>query len=126
MQTNTITPNRFPVSKLAWGLLLLVVGAVSFTDGIDLWNPREIWRFWPLALIAVGIAGEVDALRLRKSDGSYIILAIGVWQLAATQRFLGLHYGSAMPLGIAVVGLGLILHALIDIPAPKENDRDER
>jgi uncharacterized membrane protein HdeD (DUF308 family) len=126
MQTNTITTKGIPLGKFAWGLVLLVAGLVAFTDAIDLWNPREIWRFWPLALIAVGIAGEVDALRQRKSNGSFIILAVGVWQLAATQRFLGLHYGSAMPLGIAVVGLGLILHALIDVPRTKENDRDER
>lgn len=75
-------------------------------------------------LILVGGASEVDALRQRKSDGSFILIAIGVWMLAATQRFLGLRYGSAMPLAIAIVGLGLMVHALVDVPTKKENDHD--
>jgi hypothetical protein len=116
--------NRIPAAKLGWGLTLLTIGVLAFLDTIDLIEVNDIWRLWPLALIVVGLTGEVDALRVRKSDGSFIVLAIGIWQLAATQRFLGLHYGSAMPLGIAVVGLFLVLHALIDIPASKENARD--
>ncbi len=124
MQTNTLTTNRIPAGKLAWGLTLLVLGVVAFLDAIDLWNVGNLWRLWPLALIALGLAGEFDALRLRKSDGSFIIIAIGVWQLAASQHFLGLRYGSAMPLGIAIAGLGLILHALVDAPAAKETDRE--
>lgn len=127
MQTNTIrtTNDRIPVGQLAWGVVLLVIGVLAFTDAMDVWDVGEIWRLWPLALIAIGFAGEFDALRLRKSDGSFILIAIGVWQLAATQRFLGLRYGSAMPLGIAIVGLGLILHALIDVPRTKEIDREQ-
>lgn len=124
MQTNTLSTHRIPAGKLAWGLTLLVFGVVAFTDAIDLWNVGSIWRFWPLALIAAGLAGEFDALRLRKSDGSFILIAIGVWQLAATQHFLGLRYGSALPLGIAIAGLGLILHALVDVPAAEESDRE--
>jgi hypothetical protein len=89
---------------------------------------RDVVRFWPALLIFIGVSSEVDALRQRQSGGGYIVAAIGVWMLAANQHLFGLSHRSAMPLGIAVVGLGLILHALVDAPvsAKKENHDDRR
>lgn len=118
--------NRISAGKLAGGIVLLVIGIVGFTDAIDLWDAWEVWRLWPLALIFVGVASEADALRQRRSGRGFILIAVGVWMLASTQHFFGLRMGSAMPLGIAIAGLGLVLHALVDLPQTKENDREHR
>jgi len=125
---NSITAEpRIPIGKLAVGLALVAVGILSFIDYLDLTDLRHIWRFWPVLLIFIGVSTEVDALRQRKSSGGYIIAAIGVWFLAAKQHLFGLSHGSAMPLGIAVVGLGIILHALVDDPSlKKERSHDRR
>jgi hypothetical protein len=121
MNDITTTPTT-PLSagKLVFGLALLGVGILAFVDAIDLWDFRELWRFWPVILIALGIAKEVDVLRTRKGDNGYVLIAIGVWLLAATQRFLGLHYDTAFPLGIIVAGLGIIVHAMLGIGTKKE------
>jgi hypothetical protein len=112
------------MGRLAAGIALLLLGVVGFTDAIDLWEPREVLRYWPLALILVGAASEADALRQRRSGGGFVLIAVGVWMLAATQHLFGLRFGSAMPLGIVIVGLGLVLHAIVDVPRKKENDRE--
>ena len=116
-----------PFGQIAFGLALLAVGILSFTDWTDLMDIRDLWRWWPAVLIFIGVSTEIDSLRARKSDGGYIIAAIGVWLLAANLHWFGLRTRSAMPLGIAVIGLGIILHALVDAPvvAKKENG-DER
>jgi hypothetical protein len=120
--TNTTTTgDRIPIGKLAVGIALLLVGILSFTDYIDAFDAHELWRFWPVLLIFIGVSTEVDALRQRRSSGGYIVAAVGVWLLVANQHIFGLSHRSAMPLGIAVVGLGLIVHALV-VP----NDRRER
>lgn len=108
---------RISLGKLAFGIALLLFGILSFTDVLDLIDLREIWRWWPAVLIFIGLSSEIDSLRARKSDGGYILVAVGVWMLAANLHWFGLRMRSAMPLGIAVVGLGVILHALIDAPA---------
>lgn len=118
--------NKIPLGKLAFGIVLLLVGTLAFTDYLDMLDVRDIVRFWPALLIFIGVSSEIDALRERKSGGGYIIAAIGVWLLFATQHFFGLTHRTAMPLGIAVVGLGVILHALVDAPVAgkKENGND--
>lgn len=113
-------PERISTSRLVFGIALFAVGVLAFIDAIDLWDPWQIWRFWPVILIVLGVAKEVDVLQTRKGDNGYILIAIGVWMLAATQHFLGLDYGSAFPIGIVVAGAGIILHALLGIDGKKE------
>ena len=113
-------PARVSAGKLALGIVLVAVGTLAFVDWTDLWNPRELWRFWPVFLIVLGVSAEIDALRTRNGDGGYILIAIGVWLLAATHEFMGLDYVSAFPLGIAVAGMGIILHALMGVDGKKE------
>ena len=118
--------NKIPLGKLAFGIVLLVVGVVGFTDVLDRWDVREIVQYWPVLLIFLGVSSEIDALRQRKSGSGYVLIAVGVWLLVAMQNYFGLTARGALPLAIAVVGLGVIVHALVDTPAPakKENGND--
>ena len=124
MDNTTVTDNHVPMGKLALGIALLLVGVLSFTDYIDVLDLREIWRYWPVFLIFIGAASELDALRQRKAGGGYMLVAVGVWMLVGNHHFFGLSHRTAFPLGVAVAGLGVILHALIDVPVPaKKGER---
>jgi hypothetical protein len=120
------TPQHFSSQKLVFGLVLIVVGALAFIDAIDLWNPRVLWRLWPVGLILLGVASEVDAFRARRSDGGSILIGLGVWFLVATHDIFGLTYRTGFPLAVVVVGLFTTLHALVDHPEPvkKENTNE--
>ena len=113
-------PARLSAGKLVFGIILFAIGVLAFVDAIDLWEPRELWRYWPVILIVIGISNEIDTLRARRGDGGYILVAVGVWMFAATQELLGLDYVTAFPLGIAVAGLGVILHALVGVEEEKK------
>lgn len=121
MDNTTTADNRIPMGKLAVGIVLLLVGLLTFTDYMEMFDLREIWRFWPVFLIFIGVSSEIDSLRERKAGGGYILAAIGVWMLVANHHFFGLNHRTAFPLGIAVVGLGVILHALVDAPRPAKD-----
>ena len=103
-------------NKLIWGLLLIGVGTLLFLGAIDVIHPRHIGRYWPLILIAIGVGGELEAIQKRKGDGSFVLLAVGCWMLAGTFHLFGLSIGGAMPIGLVVAGVFVILHALIDRP----------
>jgi uncharacterized membrane protein HdeD (DUF308 family) len=118
MQTTTVDTDdrKLPAGKLAWGIVLLAIGTLIFFDTIDLFESRPFWHYWPLFMIFLGAAGELDALRARKSDGSFIMLGIGIWMLAGSLELFGLTYRTAFPLAVIVGGLGVIVHAIIDVP----------
>ena len=111
----TEEPARISAGRLVFGIVLFAIGVLAFVDAIDLWEPRELWRWWPLFLIVIGLSNEYDTLRTRRGEGGYVLIAVGVWLLAGSQEFLGLSYATAFPLGIAVAGLGMILHALLGV-----------
>lgn len=117
---------KISAGKLVVGLVLLVVGVATFLETVDLWDSGSLWSYWPLILIAIGTANEIDAIRRRKSGGSYILLGIGVWMLAGSFGLFGLSFGEAMPLAIVVAGLGVLLHAIIDVPTPEKENNHER
>ena len=100
------------------GLVLLAIGIAGIT------NTRELWRYWPLLLIFLGLGFETDTLRARRGDGGYILIAIGVWMLAGSLELFGLGYRSAFPLGVVVAGIGMVLHALLGIT--KETSREQQ
>lgn len=113
-RTNT---DGSPVStpKLAVGVVLMVVGVLLFLDAIDIWNfGRAMRHGWPLILIFLGLVGEIAAFRQRKSAAGHILLAIGIWMFIGVNGYFGLSVGEAMPIGVVVAGLGIVVHALID------------
>jgi hypothetical protein len=117
---------RFPAGKLAVGLVLLGVGIAMLLDAIDAWEIGMLWRFWPLILIAIGLANAYEAFRRRQGDGSYFLLGVGLWMLAGSFNVFGLSYGSAFPIAIIVVGFGAVLHAIIDVPPTAKENGHER
>src|ERR1044071_8065478 len=113
MDNTSITERpRFPVAKLTVGLVLLEIGM--------------LWRYWPLILIALGIVNAYEAFRRRQGDGSYFLLGVGIWMLAGSFNLFGLTYSSAFPLGVIVVGLGAVIHAIVDVPAARKENEHER
>lgn len=130
METTSETTNRIPTGQLFVGMALVAVGVLSFLNAIDVLNFRvsQLVRLWPLVLIFIGLSSEISALRQRKSDGGFILIAVGVWMLAGTLHLFGLSMFEAMPLGVAVAGLGLVVHAIADRPVihKKENDNDHQ
>ncbi len=112
------TTQRISAGKLAAGLALLAIGVAGIVDSHDL------WRYWPLLLIFLGIGYEADTLRTRSGGGGIILIAIGVWMLVGSLGLFGLTHRSAFPLGVVIAGIGVILHALLGIT--KENHREQQ
>lgn len=115
--------NGISLDKLVFGAMLLIIGLLAFSSGIDLWHPRQLSRLWPLFMIAIGLAGEAESLRKRSEDGSGFLLAAGVWLMAGINHWFGLNIATAMPLGLVVLGLSVVLHAFVDKPKDKSDGR---
>ncbi|MCU1246581.1 MAG: hypothetical protein JWN02_2491, partial [Acidobacteria bacterium] len=45
-----------PWSRLVWGLSILALGVITWLDHLGRLNASDYLRWWPLALIALGLA----------------------------------------------------------------------
>ncbi|HJQ39283.1 MAG TPA: DUF5668 domain-containing protein [Thermoanaerobaculia bacterium] len=120
------TQSSLHAGKLAIGLVLLAFGAAMFLDAIDVMEIGMWWMYWPVGLIAIGLANAFEAIRRRQGDGSWFLIGIGVWMLAGSLELFDLSYASAFPLAVICVGFGAVLHAIIDVPQPKKENGHEQ
>ncbi len=105
------------------GLVLLTVGGLLFAHNLDLIDARPLWRFWPVAVLAVGLF-KVVVPGSRGDKGLGIVLTVfGGAQLA---RVLG--YWSPAPADVVALVLmtigGLFLFRGVFGRAAPEVPRD--
>jgi hypothetical protein len=109
------------LAKLCAGTVMLLIGGLAFLNAIDVIDIASPWRWWPLILIGVGAASEIDAIRQRRSSGGFALMGSGIWLLIGSQHLLGFSYRTAFPLLVVFIGLGMIVHAFTDLPKEKSH-----
>ena len=113
-------------SHLVWGLVLMAVGATIFLSRADLIEIGPLWKLWPTALIAIGVAdlfhtgtapasadGGVPAVARPKIASGVTMLLLGMFFLATNYEFMGLTLRSGWPLVLVAVGTGQVVRALV-------------
>lgn len=74
-------PKNWNIGGVFWGLLLIVIGGLMLADNLDVLtvNWGELWRLWPLAIIAAGIS----ALSVNNIAWKILSLLLAVSTIAA-------------------------------------------
>ena len=92
------------------GVVLMVVGALFLLDRADLMSMPQLWQFWPLFSIWIGL------VQLIKPDGgrrSIFLLLIGIWLQISTLELFGLDFSDSWPLAIIAVGASFVFDSLL-------------
>jgi hypothetical protein len=109
--------NANPWMRLVTGLAILAIGVLFWLDRLGRIDARDYLRWWPLWLIAAGIAHLVQ----RRWIASVVFLVLGVVFLPRLPFLPHLHLESVIglwPLLISAAGVSLIAQALR--PAAKD------
>lgn len=92
--------------KLVWGLALVVAGGLLMMDRFDYLFLDNLWRFWPLLLVALGIGSFVTAPEDEgRRTGLWLVL-IGGWLLVNFFELFGFFWDTSWPL--LVIGAGVV------------------
>ncbi len=92
-------------ARLFAGLVIVALGTLALLGNFDIIPVHDVWRFWPLALVAIGIA------KLLRPSGRFpgvLFLIFGMWFLLQN---LGVwHYSlwSLWPAIVVLIGLRLV------------------
>jgi hypothetical protein len=113
-------------AHLVFGLVIMFVGVILTLDVLDLVNGRDILRFWPVALLAFGVADLTQANRGSRLRGG-LLTFFGGWWLLTTLHVLPSHsWRLFWPLLLILAGAALVvqtMHREADAPRGDSSQR---
>jgi predicted membrane protein len=90
---------------MAGGIILIALGIVFLLGHMGILDTREIWKFWPVILIVVGL---VKFFKERSQVGGALTVVIGALFLLNQLGFLKLSWGTLWPVVLIAAGVAMI------------------
>jgi hypothetical protein len=103
---------QIPLTRIVLGLALVAVGVMLLLEFQGFFEFGDIWQYWPLILVVLGVAKFVQADR-RDDQGTGIWLVLmGAWLLVSLQHYWDLYFRDTWPAIFVVIGLSMLWKAL--------------
>jgi predicted membrane protein len=99
-------------SSAVGGAILLAVGAVLLLDRLGIVSARDIFQFWPMALVAVGLAALTRTSTLTGRLWSGMLIAAGLLLQAANLGYIHVRGELFWPFVLIAIGVLLLGRAL--------------
>jgi hypothetical protein len=95
------------IQRFLPAVILIAVGAIFLLDNLHLFPGRDIWEFWPIALMIGGAFKLANSPDPRGRTVGGILLVGGAIALASNLGLIPLDIGDLWPL--ALIGLGVFM-----------------
>jgi|RhiMethySRZTD1v2_1073278.scaffolds.fasta_scaffold2345041_1 cell wall-active antibiotic response 4TMS protein YvqF len=89
------------------GVILITLGVIFLLEQQGLLAFAGIRNWWPLIVVAVGLAKLIGGGSGRRRRGGLWVLFVGLWLLANANHYWGLDWHNSWP--IMVIGFGTML-----------------
>jgi hypothetical protein len=99
--------------QLMWGLLLVGLGGALLLDQLGMLDVEDLWHYWPLALVVLGINKLIGYPSARDFTSGLWTAFIGVWLFANFEHMFGMAFRNSWPYLIIFWGITLILRPFI-------------
>lgn len=96
-----------------WGLVLIGLGAALLLDQLEILDVYELWHYWPLLLVVLGINKMIGYPTAADFTSGLWTAFIGVWLFANFEHMFGLRFHNSWPYLIIAWGVTLILKPFI-------------
>ena len=110
------TLGRMSVPRLIVGVGVIALGVAWTLDNFHIRIARDVWltawRFWPVALVAIGIANIAQAKTWTGYAGGLIWLVVGAWLLGQTLGIIHVSLWAMWPLALVAFGGWVLLNGI--------------
>jgi hypothetical protein len=96
-----------PTRSFVVGLVLIAAGVSTLVERAHIFEHVGIWPWWPLALVAVGLARMASGPAARRRG--WLLLGLGVCSLVAT--LTSISFAETWPLVLMIWGGSMIWRA---------------
>ena len=106
------------MSGLLGGLLILIVGLVFLLDNLNVIASVNIFRFWPLILVALGLKHLFEARDRGAAVGAVLLTSVGVLFQLDRLHIIEVRFWQLWPLLLVAFGFQMLMRSLSGPPRP--------
>jgi predicted membrane protein len=111
MSCRTSEPGQI-TPQLIFGLLIIFVGVVFTMDALGIAPAVSYLRYWPLAIVAVGLIKLIQAKEGGGAFAGLLITVLGSWLLAEELNLINIDLRRVWPIGLLAFGAYLVWQGL--------------
>lgn len=107
------------------GIVLISIGLLFLADRfdwLDLGPSWSWWQWWPVILIAVGLAKFLPGHTASDRAGAVFTILLGTWFLAVMNDWYGLSFSNSWPLVLVAIGGSMVARSLVDRGSRRRRD----
>ena len=121
MQPHEDWRGRGSIPGIVPALIVIGIGVLFLLNNLNIFFIHDVWRYWPVILIAAGLAKMVDSPVSSGRITGGILVGVGVLFLADNLGFLNLSWENFWPLVLIGAGLVMLWSRLAPPPAGTTN-----
>jgi predicted membrane protein len=108
-------------SNLILGLFIIIVGAVLLLDNLDFIDGWDVFRYWPILLVLIGVFKVTDAVSSTGRVVGLIFIVFGGMLLLNKIYFLHFYFSNWWPLILILAGATLLINRTSGCPPPSSD-----
>ncbi len=97
--------------RLIFGLVIITLGVLFTLDNLDLIQSGDILLWWPLALVAVGVAKTIGAGTVQKPVFGIILGLVGIWWLLSNLGYVEIEPWDVWPVFLIAAGIMIVIRS---------------
>ncbi len=113
----TISRAGISLSRVVFGVFVVALGVLFTLDNLGLVDAGEALRFWPLALVAIGVTCLAEPGRTSRCLSGFIWIFAGVWLLLEEFHYVRIRLWDFWPVLLVILGASIVWRALAPSPA---------
>lgn len=94
--------------QLIFGVVIALLGVAFLFNNFDLIDMGNVWHYWPLILVAIGLNKMLLAQTPHERESSIWWMFWGLWFLVSYQHLFGLSFRTSWPLIIIAWGFQIL------------------
>lgn len=105
--------------NIVFGLILVAIGVIFLLHNLDVHYFDQFWNFWPVALLALGLAKAFSGRADERTFG-WVMTFLGAVFLAQFTFGLNVRIGEFWPGILVIVGISIVMRAIQGPKPPRE------
>ena len=108
--------------NIVFGLVLVVIGLIFLLHNLDFHYFERFWNFWPLALLAIGLAKAFSGRADERTFG-WVVTFLGAIFFARYTLGWNVHMREFWPVILVIIGISIVMRS-IQGPQPPRGATD--